>query len=498
MSRLPVSALVAIGLGWSSISSAVSADTTPIGQQQTGQSLIDQYQDRLFSRHFAEALAIVDKVDPNDLRDPEERAVLQAMRAAALLGLKRNAEADKLVAEVHSLQPRDSFATEMIFLGGLVAERYDVSAIALDDFIARYPDALREVEKSYVYLTLRKAPAGAQNEDRKIALAHISYGGEKGDWLASEAAGILLKRGDVAGAVDLLKDIDEPTLVEDMLIDRRYAPLWPRLEEIAGPHLQKVRARLVADAQRAHDLAPDDHEKLADLANALRHSGRLDDAVALRSYIPSTGAEMAKADEQMGWLVNNVSYALRASGRGDEADRLFELLNNASMPAETWRVSMKINRLEFLVSDGKFDRALPLIEPTAKAQGSPYADQLVRRLRYCTLSGLGRKDDAAKYLKDLLAYAKDAPGPTIDALLCAGNVDEAERLALATLRKNDDFDDDFVRQMQQHPLSSDDASVWQGRWAELRKRPSMAKEFERLGRDMPAAFLPDAKVTGSH
>jgi hypothetical protein len=198
---------------------------------------------------------------------------------------------------------------------------------------------------------------------------------------------------------------------------------------------------------------------------------------------------MAQADEQIGWAVNNVALALHEAGRGDDADQLFAMLNEAPMPKEFWRVNMKINRLELLVVDGKFEKALPLVEPTAKTEGSPYADQLVRRLRYCTLSGLGRKDEAARYLSDLLKHAEDAPGPTIDGLLCAGEIERAEQLALATLKKSDKLDEDFVRQLQVRKLTSDDPSVWQARWVELRARPAIQREFDRRGRDMPERLL---------
>jgi hypothetical protein len=160
------------------------------------------------------------------------------------------------------------------------------------------------------------------------------------------------------------------------------------------------------------------------------------------------------------------------------------------MPKEYWRVNMKINRLELLVLDGKFERALPLIDPTSKVEGSPYADQLVRRLRYCTLSRLGRTNDATKFLPEMLAHASDAPGATIDGLLCAGQVDQAERVALTALKNPDEqrrlsFESDFVRQLQRAPLTADDPSVWQTRWQELRARPAIAAEFDRLGRDLP-------------
>jgi hypothetical protein len=136
-----------------------------------------------------------------------------------------------------------------------------------------------------------------------------------------------------------------------------------------------------------------------------------------------------------------------------------------------------------------------LIEPTAKVEGSPYAQQLVRRLRYCTLTQLGRVAEADKYKADLLAHAADAPGATIEGLLCAGDMDGAEQLALTALaspdrEKRTAFEEDFVRHLQATPLPQDDPSVWQGRWADLRKRPAIAAAFDRLGRDMPTNLFP--------
>jgi tetratricopeptide (TPR) repeat protein len=278
-----------------------------------------------------------------------------------------------------------------------------------------------------------------------------------------------------------------------MLVQRRYASLWPRLQEIAGQHLEKVRASSAAAAEQAVIRSPDDHEALADLANAFRHSGRLDEAIKLKSKVPAQ-SQMSSADEQMGWLVNNIALAMHEAGRAEEADALFAQLNDAPMAKESWRVSMKINRLELLVLDGKFERALPLIEPTARAEGTDYAEQLVRRLRYCATARLGRTAESASLETDLLAHAKDAPGPTIDGLLCAGQIDKAEKVALASLKDADeasrrDFEADFVRQLQSKSLTSDDPSVWQDRWQDLRRRPAIAAEFNRLGRDMPIDYL---------
>lgn len=330
-----------------------------------------------------------------------------------------------------------------------------------------------------------------QNEDRRIALARLGYGGSDGDYLTVDAVRILLKRGDAAAASELLRYIDDPQVIENMLIQKRYSALWPRVEAIAGPRLANVRAASAAAAERAHEENPDDPDKLHSLINARRHAGRIEDAIALRSKLPVTAEDYAKAEEAEGWGINNVALALHEAGRADDADALFEQLNTAKIENDDWRVSMIINRVELLVSDAKFAKAadlLPLTESVTAANGSPYAKQLVRRLKYCTLSGLGKKEEAAKLIPDMLAHAKDAYHATVEGLLCAGELEMAEKIVLEAL-KDDDFQEQFVRAVQPVPFISDDPSMWQERWQVLRQRPAIIKEFDRIGRDMPSDFL---------
>jgi len=456
-------------------------------------ALLKIYDSAMFGERFDEALATARKLQPNN---PEGQAFVDGLQASALLGLNRDAEARALVDKAEQLAPSSAEPSRAIFMGALITKRPKFAADALDRMIARAPDMVRGLDQNWIGYFLNHEPDGqkTRNEDRRIALARIGYGGDTatGHWRAADAVGILVRRGDFSGASEFLQYVNEPEYYENMLIQKRYAPLWPELGELVGPHLERVRESSLRSSKMDYANDPDDRDKLQRYVNALRHAGKLDDAIALRGTLPTTSAEMASADEPTGWAVNNIALALHEAGRADEADELFALLNDAPMPKEHWRVSMKINRLELLVADGKFDKALPLIEPTARTEGSVFADQLVRRLRYCTLSSLGRKEEAAKYLPDMLAHAADAPGPTIDGLLCAGDLGKAEQVALDALKdeKKEAFEEDFIRHLQAHPLTSDDPSVWQGRWLELRARPAIQREFDRLGRDMPAEFLP--------
>lgn len=492
----------AAGAAYHAASAAIIEVADQQSEEDSAARLVEDYGNHFYAGDFDEALAAATQLQA--IADNDERkAIPGAMRASALLGLKRDEEARKLIADADRLAPLNPLPSTILFNSALVADKFDVAADALDRLIARFPDVVRELDSDFLYYFLRNEPEGqkTRNDDRRVALARLGYGGTlKGDDLTAGAMRILLERGDVGGAAELLPYVDEPQLIQNMLIQKRYSPLWPRLEQAAGPGLDKVRASSVTAAQRAYAEDPEDNELLQILANSLRYVGRHDEAISLRSKLPADAPAMASADEQLGWAVNNIALAMHDAGRADEADQLFAMLNEAPMEEGQgrWRVSMIINRLGLLVTGGRFDRALPLVELTetsARDDGNSYARQLVRRYKYCTLSSLGRSDEAAKLLPDLLNHAKDAYHATVDALLCAGQLDEAERVALEALKAENsrDFEERFARALQPRSLGHGQPAPWDSRWRELRLRPAIAREYDRIARDMPEAFLPAAR-----
>lgn len=464
----------------------------PPAEKEAGDDLVSHYLRQLYAGHYDAALASADKLDPGPANKPGQ-AIVAAMRGAALLGLKRKSEALKHFSKAEELAPNEPYPNLLQYDAGLATESPAISLAALDRMISRMPDVVRDLDTQSVAYLLSKVDdkQEAQNDDRRIALARLGLGGktESGDYFSKVAIDALVKRGDVAGARDLLRYVDEPQIIENLLIQKRFSALWPDIEAMAGSNLAKVRASATASARLHYEEDPSDNERLQLLINALRHAGNLDEAIALRSKLPATSAAMSTADEKMGWAINNVALALHEAGRAEEADKLFAMLNEAPMPAENWRVSMKINRLELLVEDGKFADALPLIEPTAKVEGTSYAGQLVRRLRYCTFHGLGRIAEANALLPELMAHKQDAVGATVDGLLCAGRMEDAERLVLESL-DDPDLQEELLRRLQVKLLTSDDPSVWTKGWLELRRRPAVAARFEQLARDLPEQFLP--------
>jgi tetratricopeptide (TPR) repeat protein len=488
---------------------AAGAAAQSAQEEQAGadaaEKLISAYYKDFYAKKFDQALADIKDLNP-DPSNKEGRAVLDAMRATALLGLKRDAEAQKLIAEVREISPREPIAGSTLFSQGLLVDRFDVAAAAFDEMIARYPDAVRDLDKDVVSYFLLNVPKEEKrrNEDRDIALARIGFGGdtEAGHWLAFEAVKILVRRGDFSGANELVRYAAEPLIFENMLIQKRYSALWRTLESVGGLHLATLRAANVAAAQQDYESTSDDAAKLQAYVQALSHAGRLSDAISLKSKVPSTEKAMAKVDEKTGWLVDSIATALDEAGRLDEADQLYGSLNDPPRDDAGWRISMIINRFGIMATRGRFDRASALLAVTEKSvssDGSAYAKQAVRALKYCVLSSTGRKAEAESDLPDMLKDADNDRIETVDSLLCAGDPDSAEKLVLAGLsapdeQKREEFEEKFVRMLQPILLTDDNPSAWQARWTEFRKRPAIAGAYERLGRDMPAEFLPEKRV----
>src|SRR5205085_12361243 len=113
------------------VSAAPAAGTVPPDEptvtDNSGERIASEYFDNLFARRFDKALAAANDLHP-DGTNKEGVALVDSMRAAAFLGLKKDAEARRLIAEIEKLKPQDPGAASTLFAGGLLANRFDVAA----------------------------------------------------------------------------------------------------------------------------------------------------------------------------------------------------------------------------------------------------------------------------------------------------------------------------------------------------------------------------------
>ena len=116
-----------------------ASQPTPTGQ------LIGQYYDHMFANKYDEALKSADQLHV-DASNSDAVAMVTAMRAMALLGLKQDAKARQLIADVVKMSSKSPEPSRTLLLGGVITKQFDVAADAIDRMIADNPDAVRDLD----------------------------------------------------------------------------------------------------------------------------------------------------------------------------------------------------------------------------------------------------------------------------------------------------------------------------------------------------------------
>lgn len=472
------------------ISLAASATTNSayFGADKAGPITEEAYNEIVEQASAAPAKAIkrIDKLLPD--QEARIRLLLLAVRGSANLNLGKAAEAAKDFDAAHAIDTTSEFPGLMRFASGLDNGNGDFAADGLDQMIAVAPDAVRELEAKLIYAYLREFK-GARADDQMIELARIGYGGLDNSEMIEAAVGILLDRGNIDDARDLLTHLHDVSVARSMLVNRRYEPLWAVLEARAGDRFVTIGKESLDAAQSANAAEPENLRNRAYLIAAYASLGRYGEADEAGRSIGATAEAMKALDEDGGWAVNAHAMALFAAGRKTEADARFAALNLAQ--AETgWIISMLINRVELLARARNFeaaDKALAIVEHDVQTKGNNYAKQLVRRIRLCTLHGLGRSQEVATLLPDFRAHADDAKGASVEGYMCLGETAAAKELVLELLADRD-WASSTILDLQRNAVIRADPSAWSEYWTALRGDADIEAAFQKYGRDLPERF----------
>ncbi len=423
-------------------------------------------------------------------RDTGERASLLTLRGAGLIGLGKIDAANRDFSEARRLATPDIKVDYLYFFAAISHDRADQASIALDRLLAGPLENLMSVNPEYMhyYLATKKVPK-AKLDDQRIGLAKASFGGPDFAFMRLAAVRILMARGRTAEAASLVPTINRVSMVQQALIDRRLEPLWPEFERFAGPKMAALANRVVASAEADFAVDPADFDRRRRLMEAYSAANRNADAIARGTEVGVTPDALAALDEPGGWVVNQHAMSLFREGKRAEADRRFADLIAANS-AKPWIVNMTINRLELLTQVGNYTAADALVaytEANGRSFASPYAKQLIRRMKMCTAVSLKQMAQVPALLAEVQAHAKDAQTATVEGLICAGDVAGAEKLALEGLA-DEDSRTSIVSQMQKKPLDPDDPSLWSDDWSALRDRPAVEAAFQKAGRDLPDLY----------
>lgn len=278
-----------------------------------------------------------------------------------------------------------------------------------------------------------------------------------------------------------------------MLAEKRYAPIWPYMEERAGDGLSRIIEADLALNTARYEEDRESGERLSDLGYALLQAGEIGKLIELTAQFNTKEADYSTLEEQGAWVVNYMTYALMADGRAEEGLAALKRLAALDPAQHPWVVNYVINYGTALAKDGQHEAALKAMDraqPVAEKYGSAYARALVAGERTCSLHKLGRSSEAAQHLAVLGQLRPDAPSAVIAYAMCAERDDLAIAWALDALA-NESSRPAAISELQPAYMSDRPRVVTdQEPFRLLAKSPELAAAFEKVARVVPERFAP--------
>ncbi|SFR77885.1 hypothetical protein [Sphingomonas jatrophae] len=441
----------------------------------------------------AGALGLLDPLVAG-LQPGPDRTGVQLLRLPCLAAAGRASDAQAAQTELAAAVPDNALVRSYGVMLAAVGGRFAEAAQKLEAIATEQPKALELVSGASWGGIAQKLTEARETRLRgrvSVALARAAWEPadrpDMKDGVAQDAIRTLLADKQASEAELLLARIDTPELLAEMATERAYAPLWPAIEARMGAAQGQVVDRFAAARLDAFARA-DDPRARRDAVRAFVLLGRLDDAIELAVPVKvDTGMD----DDDIA-TVRYQAQAMAAKGQRPAAiARLeaFAALDLAQMPRAA---SGLIQLAEMLDEADRPADALRVAQAAmtgGKAALSPWGMAWLRRTEVCALSALKRPEAAAK-ADALAASAKENEAAAVEGLLCAGRMDDAARIAVATLSSSEGA----ARIVDQFQPSG---SLWaaapsrlRSLWVPLLARADVKAAFDKTGRILPKAYWP--------
>lgn len=396
---------------------------------------------------------------------------------------------------------------EVAFALALFAEEYPAAASRLIKLAGSTDgSAVGRVEMPYFWELSRQLVRNKHDEMRLRlfrAMADSPHLGRLSPNARSGVAQVTInldaENGSFTRAKTLANELQGPYPFLELLANRKAEPIWPLLEELAGPNLQIVAEADVVAKAAAYNADRSNREAFQYYAHALHFAGKFEDAIALVQTVDHSPNGLLKATEDDLWALNIEAYALDSLGRKAEAETVFDAM--ATLPFEgerrSWLVNFVINRASRLVGLGQWEKGLEatmLAHEVTEQSGSPFAKMLVRKSRICALVNLGRTAEAAPLLVEAHEQREDAFASAAEAHLCAGQDDKAAAIVLEALN------DPNHKFSMIDELQSDDFEIFYVRATlpslrdRVKQRAEISAAFDAVARDLPDRLTPGASL----
>jgi tetratricopeptide (TPR) repeat protein len=443
--------------------------------------------------------AVTTKVDGGLARYAEpgpERAMLLGIRAAILEDAEKPAEALVIMDQAVAMLPDEAdFRLRHASLQRQVGKNVDAARtiIFLTD---AFPSEVESLNVRWIGSLIRDLADDREARfELELALASRGYDveGEPGrvDWIVADAILGLIERDRVEEAPALVPRLIAASTLIEMMVDRRYQPLWPTLEAKVGRRFEAALAaeRAAIEAAWRHD--PDNIERVTDYANSLHAAGRPLDAVNVGAAFVADMARIEQQGEHGFWLVNAHAQALAGAGKVDEADALFRKLVALGLEKHPYLISMAINHSSLLLDqlrDAPALEAADKIDALAPGAMSDYGQMWVWKTQTCASAALGQTERSRTALAKMQAMQDKNVAATMLALLCTDQLDAAEQLLIMRLADPDKRSAMLTALQDFEPAPADPfTGAMRAKLLALRARPTVRKAIEAHGRILSIA-----------
>ena len=451
------------------------------------------------ARDPAYAATIADHVRVMQARggaDEELRFELQQILVIALSGAGRHDAAEAEAEALIAMRPGTAAPYRTAYFVAGFAERFARFPVLLEraaDALtvpAERADFVAMLEPEHVSGQIYEL-RGPDRKDLRVRLAQallrLGWPGEGKPALQADGLRILvlerhLERSDRAAAARLAAEIRGVGGVLTLVTDRRFDAVNQ------GDRVARVRAAIAEEDRStaaALAAAPEDTDAVVHRAAFLRSVGR--DREVLQLLLPLMGdPSLVVARHPRGfWLVNEAAFSLIATGALDEAIELMRPLAAMDLARQPDLISTSINFTLMLLQLGRNEEALRESTRLAAAGAeiaNDYGNMFVWGNAACAATALGRRAESDQWL--LLMEPKAAENPTamIQARLCRGEMEGAERVLISALESELWREQAILWLQDWDPSTSPPA--WQrlrAQFDQLGARPAVQAALARVG-----------------
>lgn len=488
--------LIAFALGLSispaGFSRSVMSDGADDARVEAVRSEIEIATRRMANNDVAGAARIFDKtIDSPGFESLDSNVRYGALlrSGSASIDLNLNAKAHKLLVRASEFGQADGIAWHLRLSAAFSQQDYIDSARCIVVIARTWPETLGQIRARAIISIVRDLMRSDNERDEYIALlaslfdANWTFEGREANALWLSYTEFLVKRGNLARAVEVATRIDSPETVLSLRVDKRFDGIvlarkdvfdLARTMRVDREHLDALRQRF-----------PDRLLWVSERMSTYLMEGKPERALALADeVIAQVSKQGTKAysdvNESYPWVLNSRSIALARLGRWDESVR--QMRKAARLPESgQLNVSQTLNLGRLLAELERPDDAEDAVE--ALRGMSDYG--LMQLALNALIGAVVREDEAAveRHLQHLREHREDDIATYQKALVQANRMDEAASVLIERLERAD-WRSEALAEVQQYPdvVKTPRGELHASRWADVVARNDVRTTIEKVGR----------------